>query len=109
MDTADNRFISGSDERTDEFILPDSPGGKSGLGASADAADGKQDDRQGNRHEPADRGGGKHSGTKDRIAGGSEIEPVETRRDEDESEHDSRMCQLIIQPLRQSRVFLGSV
>jgi hypothetical protein len=56
MDTAGNRFICGSDERADEFSLPDSPGGQSGLGASVDAADGKQDERHGNRHEPAEPG-----------------------------------------------------
>src|ERR1035437_1113616 len=88
MDTAGNHFISGSDQRANEFGLPNSPACQRGLGASADAADGKQDDRQGNRHEPADRGGGKHPGTKDRIAGGGEIEPVQTGRDEDESEDD---------------------
>src|ERR1017187_5523355 len=42
-----------------------------------------------NRHEPAARGGEKHPGTKDRIAGGGEIEPVQTGRDEAESEDDS--------------------
>jgi hypothetical protein len=45
MDTAGNRFISGSDERPDEFSLPDSSPCQRGLGASADAADGKQDER----------------------------------------------------------------
>src|ERR1017187_1590088 len=50
MDTAGNRFVSGSDERADKFSLPDSPACQRGLGASADAADGKQDERQGNAH-----------------------------------------------------------
>jgi hypothetical protein len=83
-----NRFIRGGHESADNFSLTDSPVDQTGPGTSNEAAERNEDERQDYRQEPAEMNGGEHPRTKTSIAGGEEIAPVKTGRNEDESEGD---------------------
>ncbi|SPE55440.1 hypothetical protein SBV1_2200028 [Verrucomicrobia bacterium] len=77
MGPAGNRFVCGSDEAPDEFGLTDSPADQAGSGASDDAAQRKQEERQHDGQESADTDSRKHPRTKEWIAGREEIAPIE--------------------------------
>ena len=88
MHATGERLVAGRQQRPDERRLPDRPTRQREPRAAVDVAGNNQDERHHERHESANRSGGKHPGPQQRTAGGTEIKPVKPGADENGREHD---------------------
>lgn len=88
VNPARERLVGGGQQRPDERRLTDGPAGAGDSPMAGDVAGNNQHERQRERHQPANRCGGKHPFAQHRTAGGTEIKPVKTGADERERERD---------------------
>jgi len=82
------RLVSGRQQRPDERRLSNRPTGQREPRAAGDEAGKNQDERQHERHQPADGGRGKHPLAQHRTAGGTEIKPIKPGLNQNERKRD---------------------